>query len=200
MFPVHKRKEGRDVEVIPNTDAKSSVRKKLANLTDLSGRFRSNSAAWKRPSRSAARGHMGLWQLYWAPATRMLHRSRNADLALGHGSSRLATARQLSPDTATSSLGALLGLGESGGSTGLALVPPALERARWPGGTSRAAYPLRCLILLPGGKEVPACIRHSGQDDHLSVRAARFEVFGQYRASTVASQVKTIQRFDPTCR
>ena len=71
---------------------------------------------------------------------RMLHRSRGRerDLALAavvarvlSPDSKLATARRLSPETATSSLGALLGLGPVTGNEVLAMLDWLLKRQAW---------------------------------------------------------------------
>ena len=71
---------------------------------------------------------------------RILHRSRSRmrDLALAatlsriiSPSSKLATARQLSPESATSSLGALLGLGKVSGNEMLEMLDWLLKRQPW---------------------------------------------------------------------
>ena len=71
---------------------------------------------------------------------RRLHRhaSRERDLALAavvarvlEPASKLATARQLSPDTASSSLGTVLGLGEVKGNEMLAMLDWLCRRQRW---------------------------------------------------------------------
>ena len=80
----------------------------------------------------AAAGQLGL--------RRVLHRksSRMRDLALAaviarviDPASKLATARALSPETASSSLGMVLGLGEVTGREMLAMLDWLLERQRW---------------------------------------------------------------------
>ena len=132
------------------------IRKKtLANLTDLSERqiagidavlrggvaFRSLEEAFSI-RRSLPHGavaavlgtarHLGL--------ERMLHRSRSRmrDLALAaiaariiSPSSKLATARQLSPESATSSLGAMLDFGEVSGHEMLEMLDWLVARQRW---------------------------------------------------------------------
>ena len=71
---------------------------------------------------------------------RLLHRrrSRERDLALAAivalvlaPDSKLATARQLSPDTAASALGAVLGLGAVTGNEMLAMLDWLFGRQRW---------------------------------------------------------------------
>ena len=216
------------------------IRKKtLANLTDLSERqiagidavlrggvaFRCLEEAFSirraRPHGAVAAvlgtaRHLGL--------ERMLHRSRSRmrDLALAaialriiSPSSKLATARQLSPDTATSSLGALLGLGEVSGGEMLEMLDWLLSRQPWiEGSLARRHLSGGTLILydvsssyLEGRKCPLAAFGHS-RDGKQGKRQITYgllcaedgcpvaiEVFAGNTAdpSTVASQVKTIQ-------
>ena len=95
-----------------------------------------------RVERSWAHGHVAavLGTCRSLGLERILHRrsSRERDLALAAvvarvlaPDSKLATARRLSPDTADSSLGALLGLGPVSGNELLALLDWLLARQRW---------------------------------------------------------------------
>ena len=95
-----------------------------------------------RVERSWAHGHVAavLGSCRSLGLERILHRrrSRERDLALAAivarvlaPDSKLATARRLSPDTADSSLGALLGLGPVSGNEMLALLDWLLARQRW---------------------------------------------------------------------
>ena len=132
------------------------IRKKtLANLSQLPPEvvdgFRTvlkGGLAVERPSellrvqRSWAHGHVAavLGSCRQLGLERILHRqpSRQRDLALAAvvarvlaPDSKLATARRLSPDTADSSLGGLLGLGPVSGNELLAMLDWLLGRQRW---------------------------------------------------------------------
>ena len=132
------------------------IRKKtLANLSQLPPEvvagFRTvlkGGLAVERPSdllrvqRSWAHGHVAavLGSCRQLGLERILHRqpSRQRELALAAvvarvlaPDSKLATARRLSPDTADSSLGALLGLGPVSGNELLAMLDWLLGRQRW---------------------------------------------------------------------
>ena len=132
------------------------IRKKtLANLSQLPPEvvagFRAvlkGGLAVERPSdllrvqRSWAHGHVAavLGSCRQLGLERILHRqpSRQRELALAAvvarvlaPDSKLATARRLSPDTADSSLGALLGLGPVSGNELLAMLDWLLGRQRW---------------------------------------------------------------------
>ena len=95
-----------------------------------------------RVERSWAHGHVAavLGTCRSLGLERILHRShsRSRDLALAAvvarvlaPDSKFATARRLSPDTADSSLGALLGLGPVSGNELLAMLDWLLARRRW---------------------------------------------------------------------
>ena len=95
-----------------------------------------------RIERSWAHGHVAavLGTCRQLGLERILHRSRSRerDLALAAvvarvlaPGSKLATARRLSPETADSSLGALLGLGPVSGNEMLAMLDWLLARQRW---------------------------------------------------------------------
>ena len=95
-----------------------------------------------RVERSWAHGHVAavLGTCRQLGLERLLHRrrSRQRDLALAAvvarvlvPDSKLATARRLSPETADSSLGALLGLGPVSGNEMLAMLDWLLARQRW---------------------------------------------------------------------
>ena len=95
-----------------------------------------------RIERSWAHGHVAavLGTCRQLGLERILHRSRSRerDLALAAvvarvlvPDSKLATARRLSPETADSSLGALLGLGPVSGNEMLAMLDWLLARQRW---------------------------------------------------------------------
>ena len=132
------------------------IRKKtLANLTSLPPgmvegirRVVKGGVAFEQPDeafqirRSLGHGHvvavLGLCRQLGLP--RILHRlrSRERDLALAaivervlSPDSKLATARQLSPETATSSLGAVLGLGPVSGNEMLAMLDWLRQRQGW---------------------------------------------------------------------
>ena len=103
---------------------------------------------------------------------RILHRrpSRQRDLALAAvvarvlaPDSKLATARRLSPDTADSSLGTVLGLGPVSGNEMLALLDWLLARQKWIETSlanrhlqGRHPDPVRRQLLVSGGAAVPA--------------------------------------------
>jgi hypothetical protein len=136
-------------------EGKRIRRQTLANLTHLPPgmvegirRVIKGGIAFERPDeafsvrRSLAHGHvcavLGTCRQLGLP--RLLHRrrSRERDLALAAivarvlaPDSKLATARQLSPETASSTLGAMLGLGEVTGNEMLAMLDWLLDRQRW---------------------------------------------------------------------
>ncbi len=136
-------------------DGKRIRKKTLANLSklppDVVDGFRTvlkGGLAVQHPSdllrveRSWAHGHVAavLGTCRSLGLERILHRSRSRqrDLALAAivarvlaPDSKLATARRLSPDSADSSLGALLGLGPVSGNEMLALLDWLLARQRW---------------------------------------------------------------------
>ncbi len=136
-------------------DGKRIRKKTLANLSKLPPEvvdgFRTvlkGGLAVQHPSdllrveRSWAHGHVAavLGTCRSLGLERILHRSRSRqrDLALAAivarvlaPDSKLATARRLSPDTADSSLGTLLGLGPVSGNEMLALLDWLLARQRW---------------------------------------------------------------------
>ena len=132
------------------------IRKKtLANLTSLPPgmvegirRVVKGGIAFERPDeafeirRSLAHGHvvavLGLCRQLGLPRILQRLRSRERDLALAaivarvlSPDSKLATARQLSPETASSSLGAALGLGPVSGNEMLAMLDWLRQRQPW---------------------------------------------------------------------
>ena len=132
------------------------IRKKmLANLTRLPPgmvegirRVVKGGVAFERPDeafqirRSLAHGHvvavLGLCRQLGLPRILQRLRSRERDLALAaivarvlSPDSKHATARQLSPETASSSLGAVLGLGSVSGNEMLAMLDWLRQRQGW---------------------------------------------------------------------
>ena len=132
------------------------IRKKtLANLTSLPPgmvegirRVIKGGVVFAQPDeafqirRSLAHGHvvavLGLCRQLGLPRILQRLRSRERDLALAaivarvlSPDSKLATARQLSPETASSSLGAVLGLGSVSGNEMLEMLDWLRQRQRW---------------------------------------------------------------------
>ncbi len=125
------------VEIIPNHGRKPSIL--LRRAWREGRRIRKEQLA---VSRSLPHGHvcaaLAVCRRLGLPKILGRRRHRRRDLALAaviarviDPASKLATARALSPDTAATSLGAALGLGEVTGNEMLAMLDWLLERQRW---------------------------------------------------------------------